>query len=135
MRSPLQLLIVSSRFESKRTLLHVVEGLPVNAFTAPTMESAWEVVMHHPIDVVFCDDRLPDGYYPDFLKSVRSENRMTRFIVLLSSDDWEDFLQAMRLGVTDVLRSSCQPTDVELVLMHAGREIGQREELHLAASA
>ena len=133
--SPLQLLIVSSRIETKRTILRIVDGLPVNAFTAPTIESAWEILMNHPIDVVFCDNLLPDGHYPDFLKSVRSEHRMARFIVLLSSDDWEDFLEAMRLGVSDVLRSSCQPTDVELVLMRAGREVGQRQELHLAASA
>jgi DNA-binding NarL/FixJ family response regulator len=82
------------------------------------------------------DERLPDGTYPDFLSAVRSEHGTTRFIVLLSSEEWEDYLQAMRLGVTDVLRGSFQPTDVELVLIRAGREVvGQREELHFSATA
>ena len=134
MRPPLQLLIVSSRIETKRALLQIVEGLPVNAYTSRTIEQAWEVLMSHPIDVVFCDDRLPDGHYPDFLRAVRSEHRMTQFIVLLNSDNWPDYLEAVRLGATDTLKASCQPTDVELVLIRAGREVGQRE-LHLATSA
>jgi two-component system NtrC family response regulator len=135
MKPPLQLLIVSSRIEAKKALLHVVEGLPVNAYTSPTIERGWEVLMNHPIDVIFCDERLPDGTCPDFLCAVRSDHRTTRFIVLLSSEEWEDYLQAMRLGVTDVLRGSFQPTDVELVLIRARREVGQREELHLSATA
>jgi len=110
-----------------------VKGLPINAYTSPTIERAWEVMLHQSIDIVFCDDRLADGYYADFLRAVRSEHRMTRFVVLLSSDDWEDFLEAMRLGATDILRGSWQPTDVELVLIRAGREVGQTEVPHLSA--
>lgn len=135
MRPQLQLLIVSSRIQTKRALLQIVEGLPVNAYTSPTIERAWEVMLKHSIDVVFCDDRLPDGHYPDFLRAVRSEHRMTRFIVLLNSDDWEDFLEAMRLGATDILRGSWEPTDVELVLIRAGCEVVQRELFHLPAPA
>jgi DNA-binding NarL/FixJ family response regulator len=135
MKPPLQLLIVSSRIEAKKALLHVVEGLPVNAYTSPTIERAWEVLMNHPIDVIFCDERLPDGTYPDFLRAVRSDHGTTRFIVLLSSEEWEDYLLALRLGVSDVLRGSFQPTDVELVLIRASRAVGQREELHLSATA
>jgi two-component system NtrC family response regulator len=135
MKPPLQLLIVSSRIEAKKALLHVVEGLPVNAYTSPTIERAWEVLMNHPIDVIFCDERLPDGTYPDFLSAVRSDHGTTRFIVLLSSEEWEDYLLALRLGVSDVLRGSFQPTDVELVLIRASRAVGQREELHLSATA
>lgn len=91
--------------------------------------------MSKPIDVILCDDHLTDGRYQDFLSAVHSEHRMTRFVVLLTSEEWEDYLQAMRLGATDVLRVSYQPTDVELVLIRAGREVGQKEELYLSATA
>jgi len=130
-----QLLIVSSRTETQKGLLHILEGLPIDAYTSPTMEGAWEVLMSQPIDVIFCDERLPDGHYPDFLSAVRSEFRTARFIVILSSeDDGQDYLHAMRLGASDVLRVSYQPTDVELVLIRVGREAGP-EQLHLPASA
>ena len=135
MRPPVQLLIVSSRTETQKGLLHILEGLPIDAYTSPTMEGAWEVLMSQPIDVIFCDERLPDGHYPDFLSAVRSEFRTARFIVILSSeDDGQDYLHAMRLGASDVLRVSYQPTDVELVLIRVGREAGP-EQLHLPASA
>ena len=130
----LQLLIVSSRSETQRAMLHIMEGLPVNPYTSPTTEQAWEVLMSHSIDVIFCDDQLPDGHYADFLRAVRSEHRMTQFIVLLSSDNWGDFLEAMRLGVTDVLRGVWRPRDVELILSRAERDI-EKEALHLSASA
>jgi DNA-binding NtrC family response regulator len=135
MRHPLQLLIVSSRTETPKGLFQIIEGLPINAYTRPTIEGAWEVLMSQPIDVIFCDEWLPDGHYPDFLSAVRSEYKTARFIPMLSSEnDWEDYLQAMRLGASDVLRVSYQPTDVELVLFRAGREAGP-EQLHLSASA
>jgi len=135
MRPSVQLLIVSSRTETQKGLLHILEGLPIDAYTSPTMEGAWEVLMSQPIDVIFCDERLPDGHYADFLTAVRSEFRTARFIVMLSSeDDWQDYLHAMRLGASDVLRVSYQPTDVELVLIRVGREAGP-EQLHLPASA
>jgi len=89
-------------------MLHIIEGLPVNAYTCPTIERAWEVLMIHSIDVIFCDDRR----YIDLLRAMCSEHRMTQLTVLLSSDDWGDFLEAMRLGVTDVLRGAWQPTDL-----------------------
>lgn len=136
MRSPLQLLIVSSRIETKKNLLHIIEGLPINAYTSPTIERAWEVLMSKPIDVIFCDDRLPDGLYPDFLSAVRSEYKATQFIVMLSTEDYEQFLQAMRRGAADVLRDSYQPTDVELLLIRAGREaVLPKEEFRLSATA
>ena len=138
MRPPLRLLIVSSRLETKKALLNIIQGLPVDVYTSPSIEHAWEMLMSQPMDVIFCDERLPDGSYPDFLRAVRSEHRLARFVLLLSSeDDWKDYRQAMRLGVSDVLRRSYQPTDVELVLIRIGREIGlgPREELHASASA
>jgi len=135
MRPPLQILIVSSRIETKRSLLQIADGLSVNAYTSPTIERAWEVLMSHPIDIIFCDDRLSDGHYSDFLSIVRSEYGMTRFIVLLSPDDWGECLEAMRLGATEILRPPCHPTDVELILIRAERDADQEEKLHSAASA
>lgn len=115
--------------------MNTVQDLPVNVYTASTIEQAWEVLMGKCVDIIFCDENLPDGAYPDFLCAVRSEHKLTRFVVLLSSEEWEEYLQAIRLGASDVLRGSCQPTDIELVLIRAGRDIGQQEEFRMAASA
>jgi len=134
MGQDVNLLIVSGRLENKRTLLNIIAGLPVNVYMTGTLEQAWKALLERPVDVILCDESLPDGTYQDFLCVVRSEHKMTRFVVLLSSDAWEKYLEAIRLGACDVVRCPYQPTDIELVLIRASRDLRQKEELHLAAS-
>jgi len=132
MRPPFNVLIVSNRFEVKRTLLRTIRGLPVNTYTSSSIEQAWEVLNKRFIDLVLCDESLPDGMYPELFAAVHAEQRAMRFVVVLASDEWEDYLQAMKVGVADALRRSYQPTDLELILIRASRE-SQQEELHMAA--
>jgi DNA-binding NtrC family response regulator len=135
MRQELNLLIVSSSLDNKKTLLSIIAGLPVNVYTTAKIEQAWEVLLDKSVDIILCDETLPDGTYQDFLCAVHSEHKMTRFVVLLSSDVWEAYLEAIRLGACDVIRCPYQPTDIELVLIRASRDLWQKEELRLAASA
>lgn len=44
------------------------------------------------------------------------------FVVMLCSGEWNECLEAMRLGATDVIRCPLQSTEVEYVLIRAGRE-------------
>lgn len=134
MRPPLNLLIVSDSLQTKRALLRIIRGLPVNTYTSSSIEQAWELLTSKFIDLILCDESLPDGTYPEFLSAARAEHRMTGFVVLLASDEWEDYLKAIKLGVADALRSSYQPTDVELILIRAGRE-WQQGELRMATGA
>ena len=129
------LLIVSGRLENKRTLLNIMAGLPINVYTTGTLEQARKALLERPVDVILCDESLPDGTYRDFLCAVRSEHKMTRFVVLLSSDVWEEYLEAIRLvGAYDVVRCPYQPTDIELVLIRASRDLRRKEDLRLAAA-
>lgn len=41
-------------------------------------------------------------------------------MVILCTGEWEERLEALRLGATDVLR--CQPTDIDLTLIRMMRE-------------
>src|SRR5215510_2850871 len=112
MRPALNLLIVSNCLETKKALSRIIRGLPVNIYTSSSIDQAWEVLTTRFIDLILCHESLPDGAYPEFLSAVRAEYRMTRFVVLLASDEWEDYLKAIKLGVADALRRSYQPTDV-----------------------
>ena len=135
MRPPLNLLIVSGCLETKRALMRIIRGLPVNTYTSSTIIQAWEVLHSRFVDLILCDETLPDGAYPEFLSAVSAEHRITRFVVLLASDEWEDYMQALKFGVGDALRASYQPTDLELILIRASRESSQQEELRISANA
>lgn len=135
MRPRLNILVASCRLENKRNLLRTMEELPVNTYSCSSIEEAWEVLTSNSVDLILCDERLPDGAYPEFFFAARAEHMMVRFVVMLASNEWEDYLKAMKLGVTDALRLSYQPTDVELILIRAGGRTWQQEDLRTTASS
>jgi len=128
MDNGLPVLIVSCRLENRRTLARVFDGLPVDTYSAPSIEQAREALRLRSFSVVFCEERLSDGYYADLLQAVKSSHDDTRFVVMLCTGEWEEYLEALRLGAEEVLRCPLQPTDIDLALIHAMRATNHRRE-------
>jgi DNA-binding NtrC family response regulator len=116
------ILVVSARLENKRALLRVLQGLPVSAFTASTIQQAHEVLSTHSIRVIFCEENFADGSYRDLLAAVRTPPIRTPLVLMLSTGEWEEYLEAMSLGAIEALRCPPEPTDVELALIRAARQ-------------
>jgi DNA-binding NtrC family response regulator len=122
MDKPWDILVVSARLENKRALLRILQGLPVSAFTASTVQQAHEVLSTHSIRVIFCEENFVDGSYRDVLAAVHTPQTRTPLVLMLSTGEWEEYLEAMSLGATEALRCPLQPTDVELTLIRVARE-------------
>lgn len=122
MESRWDILVVSGRFENKRALLHILYDLPVFVFTASTVRQAHEVLASRPIRLLFCEENLADGSYRDLLDSIHSAQPSTQLVLMLSTGEWQEYLEAISLGAREVIRCPLQPTDVELVLIRAARE-------------
>ena len=122
MAREIDLLIVSSRLENKRTLLRFLGGLPLNLYAVGNVEEAEETLDEREIDVVVCDERVSDGTYHDVLALTLDRKPQIQFILLLSAGGQEEYSEAIRLGVTDVVRPPLHPTDIELALIHALRQ-------------
>ena len=133
MENAVDVLVVSSRIENRRTLLRTLEGLPVNTFSASTIFQALDFLAAHPLAIVFCDERLPDGSYRDLLASAPSSPQTNRFIVVQCTDEWEQYLEALRLGAAEVLRTPLHAPDIDIALFHAMRQA--RENPAMAAEA
>jgi DNA-binding NtrC family response regulator len=116
------ILVVSGRLENKRALLRILQPLPVSAFTASTVQQAHEVLSTHSIRVIFCEENFADGSYRDLLAAVHTPPIRTPLVLMLSTGEWEEYLEAMSLGATEALRCPLQPTDVELTLIRVARE-------------
>jgi DNA-binding NtrC family response regulator len=116
------LLIVSAQPENRKALLGILEGLPVARFVARTISEAREVLSGKSIEIVFCEETLPDGTYRQLLEPLVEQHRSTRFVLTLSTGAWEQYLEALRLGATDVLRRPLEAIEVELVLIRAVQE-------------
>jgi DNA-binding NtrC family response regulator len=121
MDNGLPVLVVSCRPENRKLLIHVFDGLPIDAYCAPSIQQAKEALQLRPFALVFCEERLGDGLYIDLLRHVQLASSDTRFVVLLCTGEWEEYLQALRLGAEEVLRCPLQPTDIDLALIHAMR--------------
>lgn len=122
MEKLLQVLIVSCRPENRKALLRVFEGLPLNTYCVSNLEQGREVLAIHNVSIIFCEERLGDGTYRDFLSQAQSSNKNIRFVVMLCTGEWEEYLEAMQLGASEVIRCPLQPTDVDMALIHTMNE-------------
>ena len=125
----LPILIVSCRPENRKMLMRVFDGLPIDSYAAPTVAQAREALNSHSFSVVFCEERLSDGTYADLLNDLRSAQHGTRFVCMLCTGEWEEYLEALRLGAEEVLRCPLQPTDIDLALIHAMRNDAGKKEM------
>ena len=49
---------------------------------------------------------------------------------MLCTGEWEEYLEALKLGAADVIRSPLQAPDIELVLIQAMREERKNQAMH-----
>jgi DNA-binding NtrC family response regulator len=122
MKKDLNLLIVSG-LENRGILSQILAGLPVNVFTATSIAQAQELLFSQPIQVVFCEERLPDGSFRDLLRRQFVKAQATRWVVLLTTGEWAEYLEALKLGATDAVRCPVKSTDVDLALIRATRNM------------
>ena len=122
MQEETDVLIVSTRMDTRKKLVRALEGLPVSTFCVSTIAQALEVLSSHPFAIVFCDELISDGSYRELLAAVRGASGTSRFILMLGTGEWKEYLEALRLGITEVLRSPLQTPDIDIALIHALRQ-------------
>ncbi len=117
-------LVVSSDIESRRTLTTILGhlGPDVNVYSCSGVEQAAVVLSKLNIKLVLCHDRLADGSFRDVLKTTRKTAPRPPVVVTTQTEDWDDYLEAVRLGAFDVIRYPYYPTDVEWTIHLAMRD-------------
>ena len=115
-------LLISANFESRRTISKILEGLSIQVISCSSLSQARQVLSRQRANLIFCDERLPDGGYADLL-DLDCEGRVSSPVVVLTrTGEWELYMDATRRGAFDVIRSPWCPTDIELSIIRAARE-------------
>jgi DNA-binding NtrC family response regulator len=122
MQDALTVLVVSADLESRRSVSKILEALYVHVISCSTLTQTKQVLSLQRPNLIFCDERLPDGGYVDVL-GLKDPDRIPPPIVILTRNgDWELYMDATRRGAFDVIRSPWCPTDIELSLIRGARE-------------
>lgn len=119
---PWEVVIASSDVESRRALANMLERLGVEPFLASTVRECKEILAINRVGLIFCSCTLVDGNCYDLLNASRSGRPKPMVVVTSSVTDWDEFLEAMRLGAFDVIASPCRSTDVEWMILQALRQ-------------
>jgi DNA-binding NtrC family response regulator len=129
LQDQLTILVVSANLESRRAVSKTLEALSVYVIACSTLAQTKQVLsLQHP-NLVFCDERLPDGGYADLLELKLPGHIPPPIVVLTRNGEWELYMDATRRGAFDVIRSPWCPTDVELSFIR-----GVREGMHKKAA-
>jgi DNA-binding NtrC family response regulator len=112
-------LLIASNLESRRTVRNVLEALSIEVISCSTLSQARQSLSLQRPNLIFCEERLPDGGYEDLL-DVDYEGRVPPpLVVLTHTGEWDLYVDATRRGAFDVIRSPWCPTDIELSLIRA----------------
>lgn len=115
-------LLVTPDMEVRRPLLRSLETLSADVIVCSTRAQGEEVLSTQTIEIVFCDEHLPDGSYCDLIRSFDSDHRIPRVVVTTRTGEWELYFEATTKGAFDVIRSPWYRTDVEMAVSRARRE-------------
>src|SRR6266404_863287 len=118
-------LVVSPNIEVRRPLLRTLEALLTDVILSSTRARAEEVLSKQTVDLVFCDEQLPDGSYDELIHSNHWDHRIPRVVVTTRTGEWELYFEAVTKGAFDVIRSPWYAADVEMAVIRALREEGQ----------
>jgi two-component system response regulator PilR (NtrC family) len=130
MNLPWDVLVASSDLEGRRALSNILAKLGVDPLTTSSIRECTEIMATERVGLIFCDRLLADGNCYDLLNASRGGQVNARIVVTSSTADWDEFLEAMRLGAFDVIANPCRSTDVEWVIIQALRY--ERTEARLA---
>jgi DNA-binding NtrC family response regulator len=126
MTAPWKIVIASSDSNQLSTLAEILKRQELESICTPTVSQCRDVLSKEHVGVVFCDRNLSDGDHKDVIKAARSIGSIARIVVTSRQADWDEFLEAMRVGAFDVIASPCRPKDVEWMIVQAKRDDQRR---------
>ena len=107
------ILIVEDNFEILNILKSILSKHFNNIFTAENGEIGAHLFAVHEPDLVLTDLNMPVVGGLDFLKRIRLDGNQTPFIMVSSSSDRSDLINAMKLGVTHYVEKPFTVEEVE----------------------
>lgn len=115
-------LVACAEISNRNALIRMLEGMSVDVISCSTVSQAMEVLSSRKIELVFCDENFSDGSFRDVLRANQMWIGRPRITVIAHFGKLADYMEAMQLGVFEVISPALHPTDVELAVIRAKRD-------------
>ena len=117
-----KIVIISSDSSHVSILTDMLKRQELESISTSTLGQYRDLLATQPVELVFCDQDLPDGTYKDVVSVSRSVGSKARVVVTSRRAHWPEFLEAMDAGAFDVICTPCRSKDVEWMLIQAKRD-------------
>jgi DNA-binding NtrC family response regulator len=98
-----RILILSGEPEHRHKLGAIVSSCGWLPVRCQTISAAKSLIPLHQIEVVVCDEQLPDGDFRELVRELRRSACEALVVVMSASEDWGAYLEAMIAGAFDYL--------------------------------
>jgi DNA-binding NtrC family response regulator len=124
MKVPWKILVVSSELESRESTATILSLLGLDPVCASTIGQCREILAKQNIGLAFCDRQLSDGTYRDLLTLASYGPCSGRIRAVLSANvtNPDEYREAKRLGIYEVIAAPCHPIIVEWMIIQARRD-------------
>ena len=115
------IVVASPDMESRRSLATILTRLGLDPICTSTVSECRAMLAKENVGLVFCDRDLADGNYRDILAASRATKRQPPVVLTGHSGNCDENHEALGFGDLGVTATPYRPTDVEWMVIQAGR--------------
>ena len=116
-----EVLVAASSPENRSALTRVLLAMGVQTAISSSVREARAILSAKPVSLVFCEEKFADGNYQDVLRAVKKLATKAPVVVSSPSHDWNEYLEALRLGAFEFIDGPVRALDVEMIVRYARR--------------
>jgi DNA-binding NtrC family response regulator len=116
-----EVLVAASSVENRSAITKVLLGMGVRPAITSSVKEARAILSTKSVSLVFCEEKFADGNYQDVLRAVKKNAANAPVVVSSPSHDWNEYLEALRLGAFEFMDGPVRALDVEMIVRYARR--------------
>lgn len=121
MKNEFEVLVAASNAESCQALTQVLSRMGLKLAISSSVQEVKAILAKKPVSLVFCEEKFADGNYQDVLRAVKRTAEKAPVVVSSHSHDWNEYLEALRLGAFEFLDGPVRALDIEMIVRYAAR--------------
>lgn len=98
-----KLLVACADGQISDSLAACIRGMRFQPVFASTVQESVDVLAKEPIALVFCEDALPGGGFPELLEGMKELGEGPLVVVVSRTGEWREYAKALRFGAFDMI--------------------------------